>query len=160
MVHVYLHVLIDAYRAVWLLHRKYGTLADTPACTRSYTSTLYGTIASLCMLQVYVQLLYIEILKWSQIKLSLGPTQKGCTMTTSGVPYTTSQICHLLLYPSLVPGLSSHLSLQPAFETNTGLSTRFCKLREPLTSFLVARIVHRESLLFLHYINTRHVPHS
>ena len=137
---MYLHVLIDAYRAVWLLHRKHGTLADTPACTRSYTSTLYETIASLCMLQVYVQLLYIEILKWSQIKPSLGPTQKGCTMITSGVPYTTSQICHLLLCPSLVRGLSSHfkLSFQPAFETNTGLSKRFCKLRGPPTSFLVA----------------------
>ena len=130
----------------------------TPACTHSYTSTLYEIIAGLCMLQVYVQLLYIKILKWSQIKLSWGPTQKGCNVMyndNQGVPYTLAKfsICYYIC-PSLVPGLSSYLFLQSAFETNTGLATRFCKLREPLTSFIVAVCVElsTENLRYFYII--------
>ena len=60
----------------------------------------------------------------------------------------TSQISHLLFYPSLwllVPGLSSQFlplfPVQPAFNIISGrqylreMATRFCKLREPLALF-------------------------
>ena len=67
---------------------------------------------------------------------------------------TSSQISHLLLYPSLwllLSGLSSQflplLPIQPAFIVNSGwqyfweMTTRFCKLREPLHTWNASIII-------------------